>query len=138
MNSCVKFTLTALGDVCQAGIKMWRTYPRTRRDNERLHAGAGVVTLLFAEAGVDDIDDAVNGQGGFCDVSRHHHLGLRGGGEQGADRGSELAGLKRSKTRGTSCCQKTKKLTFFKKYEQQCCYQVSQQQHPLVVNYSME
>lgn len=31
------------------------------RDDERLHASSSVVALLFAEARVDDVDDAVDG-----------------------------------------------------------------------------
>lgn len=59
------------------------SYPGAGRDDERLHAGAGVVALLLAEAGVDDVDDAVYGQRGFCDVGGHHHLGARRERERG-------------------------------------------------------
>lgn len=51
------------------------SYPGARRDDERLHARSGVVALLLAEAGVDDVDYAVDGQRRFCDVGGHHHLG---------------------------------------------------------------
>lgn len=54
------------------------SYPWAGCDNERLHAGASVVTLLFAEAWVNDIDDAINGQRGLCDIGSHHHLAETG------------------------------------------------------------
>lgn len=52
------------------------SYPGAGCYDEGLHAGAGVVTLLFAESGVNDVDDAIYGEGGFCYIGSHHHLGL--------------------------------------------------------------
>lgn len=51
-----------------------RHYPRARSDNEGLHPGASAVTLLLAEAGVQHVDDAIDGQRRLRDVCGHHHL----------------------------------------------------------------
>lgn len=57
------------------------SHPRAGHDNERFHAGTGDIILLLAEAWVDDIDDAVNCQRSFRNVSRHHHLKKNAGNE---------------------------------------------------------
>lgn len=54
-----------------------RTYPWTGCDNKRLHACACIVTLLFAETRINDVDDAVYGQRSFCYVSRYNNLGKK-------------------------------------------------------------
>lgn len=47
------------------------------RDGERLHACPGVVALLLAEPWVQHINDAFDGERGFCNVCRHNHLSER-------------------------------------------------------------
>ena len=42
---------------------------------ERCHEASPLTHLLFGEAGVDHKHNTVDGQGGFCDVGRHHNLG---------------------------------------------------------------
>mmetsp|Transcript_80034 Transcript_80034/g.214217 ORF Transcript_80034/g.214217 Transcript_80034/m.214217 type:complete len:283 (-) Transcript_80034:1008-1856(-) len=44
------------------------------RDQQRLDSDARVVHLLLAEAGVDDVDDAVDGERCLGDVGRYHDL----------------------------------------------------------------
>lgn len=48
--------------------------------DEGLHPGAGVVDVLLDEAGVDDVDDAVDREGGFGDVCGEDDLAGAGGG----------------------------------------------------------
>ena len=48
------------------------------RHDERLHARARVVRVLLAEAGVDDVDDAVDRERGLGDVGGEHHLARAG------------------------------------------------------------
>lgn len=53
------------------------TYPWAGRDNKWLHACACIITLLFAETWINDVDDAVYGQRSFRYVSRHNNLRKR-------------------------------------------------------------
>lgn len=46
-------------------------------DGERLHACPGVVALLLAESWVQHINDAFDGERGFCNVCCHNHLSER-------------------------------------------------------------
>lgn len=43
-------------------------------DNKGVHPCPSIVTVLLAKSGIDHVDDAVNGQGRFCNVSRQNHL----------------------------------------------------------------
>ena len=45
-----------------------------RCDHQRLHASPGVVALLLREPRVNDVDDPINGQRGFCDVGCQDNL----------------------------------------------------------------
>lgn len=56
-------------------------------DYEGLHAGAGVVGFLFAEADVHHIAYAVDGQGGLS------YVGTWGGGEEGVGYGLRCEGV---------------------------------------------
>ncbi len=51
-----------------------KTCLRAGNNDEGLHAGAGVVAVLLAEARIDHVRDAVDGERRFGDVGRHHHL----------------------------------------------------------------
>lgn len=50
------------------------THLRNGADDKRVHPHLGIVGLLLAEPGVDDVVDAVNRQRGLRDVRRYHHL----------------------------------------------------------------
>ena len=70
-----------------------------RRDQQRLHAGARREALLLAEARVDHVHNAVDGERRLGNVGRQHHLARAGwrrlenarlrmrgsGGEEGRD-----------------------------------------------------
>lgn len=43
-------------------------------DDQRVHPHLGVVGLLLAKPGVNDVVDTVNRQRSLCDVRRDHHL----------------------------------------------------------------
>mmetsp|Transcript_15732 Transcript_15732/g.52661 ORF Transcript_15732/g.52661 Transcript_15732/m.52661 type:complete len:620 (+) Transcript_15732:595-2454(+) len=45
---------------------------RDSRDEQGFYSNPGVVHLLFAESGIDHIDDSINCQGCFCNVGRNH------------------------------------------------------------------
>lgn len=50
------------------------TYLRNGADDQRVHPHLGIIGLLLAEPGVDDVVDAVNRQRSLRDVRRYHHL----------------------------------------------------------------
>mmetsp|Transcript_20423 Transcript_20423/g.19405 ORF Transcript_20423/g.19405 Transcript_20423/m.19405 type:complete len:224 (-) Transcript_20423:271-942(-) len=51
-----------------------RTGLTDRTHQQRLHPQPRIVHLLLGEAWVDDVDDAVDGEGGLCDVGGDHTL----------------------------------------------------------------
>ena len=65
------------GDAAGAAGALAGGRARHRRHDQRLHAGARVVAVLLAEAGVDDVHDAVDRQRRLRDVRRQHHLAAR-------------------------------------------------------------